>query len=382
MCRAVQSRGIETLVATTNADGRGHLQIETGTRLDFQGSQTIFFPRQWSERFGYSHPLARWLKEEVKGFDVAHIHAVFSHPCVAAARACRQSDVPYIVRPLGSLDPWSMRQKKGRKRLLWHAAIKRMLEGAAAIHYTTFEERRLAESTLGLERGVVVPLGIELEDFQSQGDEAGFRLSHPSLNDNPYILALSRLHPKKNLEALIKAFLSLSGQAAFARWRLLIAGDGEGDYAARLKQLTLGAGVDNRIVFTGWLNGEEKAAALRGAALLALPSYQENFGLCVAEALACGVPVVVSRHVNLAAEIEAARAGWVTGLESHELESALAEAMSNEAERERRGRAGSEFVASRLAWPQVAAELVALYHSVINKSAQPVVLHKTLTFGQ
>ncbi|HYG79851.1 MAG TPA: glycosyltransferase, partial [Pyrinomonadaceae bacterium] len=143
MCRALGERGAEVLIATTDADGSGRLAVETGTPLMFEGVETVFFARRLSERFGYSRTLARWLKLNAGGFDVAHIHAVFSHPCVAAARACRLNRVPYVVRPLGSLDPWSMRQKPWRKRLLWHAAARRMLRGAAAVHYTTLEERRL-----------------------------------------------------------------------------------------------------------------------------------------------------------------------------------------------------------------------------------------------
>jgi glycosyltransferase involved in cell wall biosynthesis len=378
MCRATRSRDVETLVATTDADGPNHIDIEKGTPLDFQGTQTIFFPRHLSERFGYSYRLGRWLKANVKNFDVVHIHAVFSHPCLAAARACRQSSVPYIVRPLGSLDPWSMNQKHRRKRLLWHAGIKRMLVHAAAIHYTTGEEKRLAEETLGLGNGTVIPLGIELEAFRNRDGASIFRQSHAAIGDNPYVLVLSRLHPKKNLDSLIEAFAALSVRPDLARWRLVIAGDGEANYVARLKQQARGSGGDERFVFTGWLSGVEKASALQGAALLALPSYQENFGLCVAEALACGVPAVVSRRVNLAAEIEETRAGWVTGQEPAEIENTLAEAMSDGAERERRGQAGREFVARRLAWPQVAGDLVALYYSVAEKSAAPIVRPSTV----
>ncbi|HYG82124.1 MAG TPA: glycosyltransferase, partial [Pyrinomonadaceae bacterium] len=208
-------------------------------------------------------------------------------------------------------------------------------------------------------------LGVEAKDAGA----GGFWHRHPEFGDGPYVLALTRLHPKKNLEALIAAFLSLSAREDFARWRLVVAGDGEEDYVARLKRSAAGS---SRIIFTGWLGDEDKALALRGAELLALPSCQENFGLCVAEALACGVPAVVSRRVNLAAEIEEARAGWVTGLEQHELERTLAEAMSDRLERERRGRAGREFASRHLAWPQVSSDLVALYQSVINRAAEGV----------
>lgn len=371
MCRAVRASGAEVMVATTDADGSAHLAVQIGIPLDFQGTETIFFPRQLSERFGYSYPLASWLKSNVASFDVVHIHAVFSHPCLAAARACRRHRVPYIIRPLGSLDPWSLSQKGGRKRLLWHAGVKRMLKGAAAIHYTTAEEQRQAETVGGLPRGVVIPLGIDVENFENTGNRSTFGQTVPLLGANPYVIVLSRLHPKKNLESLIKAFLSVCAVDRFQNWRLLIAGDGEADYVASLKRQ---AGGEERIIFAGWLSGENRRSALRGAALLALPSFQENFGLCVTEGLADGVPAIVSRHVNLAGDIEAVGAGWVTGLEPHEIEKTLKNAMDDAGERRRRGVAGREFVVRNFGWPKIATELLMLYQQVAADGAEVATL--------
>ena len=104
MCRALQDRGIEVLIATTNADGERRASRRFGREDRLSGRANHFLPRQWSEALKYSRPLALWLEQNVKNFDLAHIHAVFSHACVAAARACRKNVVPYLVRPLGTLD--------------------------------------------------------------------------------------------------------------------------------------------------------------------------------------------------------------------------------------------------------------------------------------
>ncbi len=360
ICRTLRAGGTEVVVATTDADGSGHLPVSIGALIDFNGTETIFFPRQLNERFGYSYPLAKWLDSNVALFDVVHIHAVFSHPCLAAARACRRQDVPYIIRPLGSLDPWSLRQKKWSKQLMWRAGVSRMLRKAAAIHYTTPEEQRLAETVGGLPRGVVIPLGIDMEQFDSTASSAG----HPATGSAPYVIVLSRLHQKKNLESLIQAFLHLTAKNSFANWRLVIAGDGEPDYVSELKRRVSEWDVANRIVFTGWLAGPAKYSALRNASLLALPSFQENFGLCVTEGLALGVPAVVSSHVNLAREIESAGAGWVTGLDTDEIERTLNHALSDVAELRRRGLAGRDFVSRNLAWPKIGEQLAALYREV------------------
>ena len=116
MSRALIEAGVEVLVATTDADGAGQLAVPLAEITDYQGVPTIFFRRQWSEAFKYSQPLAQWLQKHAGEFDVIHIHAVFSHACLAAGRAARKWRVPYIVRPLGTLAPWSLEQKSRRKQ--------------------------------------------------------------------------------------------------------------------------------------------------------------------------------------------------------------------------------------------------------------------------
>jgi len=365
MCRALRKQHIQLLIATTDADGNSRLPVRLGSPVDYQGVPAIFFTRQYSEAYKYSYPLARWLGANVKRFDVVHVHAVFSHACMAAARICRRHGIPYIVRPLGTLDPWSMRRKPLRKRFLWRLGVGKMLRHAAAIHYTTAEERRLAEDSLRLARGVVIPHGIETAHLQMRDDSSLFRQRHPALDDAPYILVLSRLHPKKGLEILLGAFLDLMRQPQFRQWKLVIAGAGDARYETSLRQQVHQSGGNEHVVFSGWLADREKISALQNAALLALPSYQENFGLCVAEAMACGVPVLVSRHVNLSGEIEAAGAGWIAAMEPDDLREQLARALQMKEERARRGKAGREFVDRALTWPTVAADLVTLYRSLV-----------------
>lgn len=364
MCRALQEKGVDQMVATTDADGGGRLPVDLAKTLDYDGVPTIFFSRQWSEAFKYSRPLARWLESEVSEFDVVHVHAVFSHSSLAASRACRRHGVPYVVRPLGSLDPWSLSQKRLRKRLLWHLGVKQMLQGCSAIHYTTAAERCLTERALSLTNGTVVPLGVDAELLNEPKTSEIFRARHPTIGQSPYVLVLCRLHPKKRLELFLDVFLEVTRKSEFEHWRLVVAGVGLTGYVARLQRLLRERDDDGRVLMTGWLEGVERTAALREAALLALPSRQENFGLSVAEAMACGVPVLISPHVNLAEEIDAAGAGWVVASERGPLLRVLEEVLRNEGERVSRGRSGRALVQSRFTWTAVAEELAKLYHSV------------------
>jgi glycosyltransferase involved in cell wall biosynthesis len=231
-----------------------------------------------------------------------------------------------------------MSQKSLRKRLFWQVAGKGMLQGAAAVHYTSEAEKLSTERLTGLNHGRVVPLGIEKVSVTSR----------QKVTQHPYVLVLSRLHPKKGIDVLVDAFLSLVQTQQFSDWRLVLAGDGPPEYVAKLKRK---ASQCERIAFPGWVDGEQKDALLGCASLLALPSHQENFGLCV----------------NLAPEIVTANAGWVAAIDKESLTASLVEALSDEAERAKRGRAGQQ-LSLLYSWENATKSLVQLYQQVLQQN--------------
>ncbi len=166
---------------------------------------------------------------------------------------------------------------------------------------------------------------------------------------------------------MIDAFLSFVQKAKLANWRLVIAGDGPPDYVSKLKAKVAASPQTDRIEFTGWLDEDKKHAMLGGASLLALPSHQENFGLCVMEALSHSVPVLVSPNVNLAAEIVSANAGWIAAVDKDALTAKLTEALADDEELAKRGRAGKQ-LSQRYTWENVATGLVDLYTEVLTQS--------------
>lgn len=367
ICYNLQIGGVGCEIATTNADGQSVLLVKLGRFETYQNVPTIFFQRDFSEAFKYSRHLADWLMPNVSKYDLVHIHAVFSHACLSAARACRLKQIPYIVRTIGNLDPWSLGQKRWRKQLFWQLGVKQMLRGAAAIHYTSRAEQELAETALGLKHGVVIPLGVDEALLQPAPAENPFLAQYPDLQANPYVLTLCRLHPKKNLETLIELFLRLTGQTGLRDWRLVIAGEGEPEYVAQLQGLVNAVSGAERVLFAGWLQGEQKRGALRAASLFALPSHQENFGLSVVEAMACGVSVLISNTVNLADEVRAANAGWVVSLDKTEIGAALHTAMTEADERGQRGQAARELVLRRYRWSAVGQALTQLYTDICQR---------------
>ena len=376
------ARGHEVCIATTRHGLSGLKGNGNGPQL-YDGTSIHFFPVQWGDGFKYSRPLKMWLDENVRRFDVVHIHAVFNHSSIAAARVCRRHLVPYVVRPLGTLDPWSLKQKSVRKSLFWNLAAKRMLTDAGTIHYTAQAEFDRVKDSLGLTHGSVVPLGIgSCDSFlgpqasspapgqrnpdQQHGSALRGQARTPAVpgRSRPYVLFLSRLHPKKGLDVLIKAFVAVHKNREFSEWRLVIAGDGDATYVNSLKQLVSSNSADEIVSFIGWVSGDEKRDVIRNASLLVLPSSQENFGLCVLEALAEGVPVIVSSDVNMANDIADARAGWISAIDVVSLQKTISEAMADEEQRLSRGLAGKVF-SKNFSWESIAGELEKMYLAII-----------------
>ena len=363
MCDALLKSGQDVLIVATNADGDGRLDVPIGERTTWQGVPALFFEREFSESFKYSSGLARWLGPHVREFDVVHIHAVLSHACLSAARACRIGQVPFVMRPLGTLAPWSLGQKAFRKQAMLALGARRAILLAGAIHCTSEEERRGIEQAFPGARAVVIPLGVDAAYLEAPEVSAQERTS------DRYVLAVSRLHPKKNLEALIEAFAGVSARLPDS-WRLVIAGAGEPRYVDRLQQFARQIGDGGaRVTFPGWVDGAQKRELIQRASVFALASLHENFGVSVLEALASGVPVFLSSEVDLADVVRQAGAGWVVKPAVESLTAGLAEALGNAADRSARGGA-ARTLARRFAWPNIAAELNDLYRRLRPGSEQ------------
>lgn len=360
--RALRAAGVDALLLTTDADGNERLQVETGRETLWDGVPAVILPLGGEDRYKWSGALARWLDAHVSDFDVVDVHAVFSHSSVAAGRACRQQGIPYVVRPHGALDPWSLSRKAWQKRLLFWWGVRPLLTGASYLQYTTAAEQACAERALSwLPPGRIVPLGVDSACFMASAVDP----------QRPYVLALSRLEEKKRLDVLIGAFHEAAG-GADERWRLVIAGDGRSDYVEQLRGLATSGPGAARISFAGWVSGDEKRRLVAGASVFASPSAQENFGLSLVEAMAAGVPVLVTSGVNLSGDVAAAGAGWVVGDSRAALASALRAAFADDERRRTRGEAARR-LAQQFSWPQSAGRLIELYAEMAAR--RPVVRH-------
>jgi glycosyltransferase involved in cell wall biosynthesis len=356
MAMAVARRGHEVAIATTDFSpslGRHKPRTapERGLSLHVY---PVGFPRLWLT----SWPMKRDLPRLVQDADIVHIHSLYLFHSWAAGTLCRRLGVPYIVRPHGTLDPVIHGRHRWRKRVMELCFQDRVLRDAAAIHYTSAEERRLAEPFVQGAPGLVVPLGLDLEDYRDLPPRGSFRALHPEIGHRPILLFLSRLNFKKGLDVLIQAVARTLGAGIDAH--LVIAGPDGGMEGAARRWVTE-AGLAARTSFTGMLTGRDKLAALSDADLFLLPSSSENFGIAVVEAMACGTPVIVSDRVNIWREIVADGAGLAEPPEAGAFAAAIRRLLGDEGLRRAMGEAAKASVARRYQWSATAADLERLY---------------------
>jgi glycosyltransferase involved in cell wall biosynthesis len=361
MARAVARRGHRVAIFATD---HGAAAGEAGGRSARDGVEIRFFPRQFPKFFATSWPLARALLLEVGGADVVHLHSLYRFHDWAAARACRRHGVPYILRPHGTLDPYQFRQHRLRKHVMEALFQNSVTRRAAAIHYTAEDEMRISTPYALGAPGAVVPLGLDLEEYRDLPAKGSFRAAHPEVGARPIILFLGRLHRKKGLDVLARAFAQSVRRDTDAH--LVIAGPDAG-MAAAVRRILEENGVAERATFTGMVQGEEKLALLADADLFVLPSWSENFGLAIAEALAVGVPVLISEHVNIWREIEAAGCGRVVPVDAARVAAGMAEMLREPAKLRAMGELGKRLIAERFVWPRVGAALEQLYARVAER---------------
>ena len=266
-----------------------------------------------SKGIGYSRSLDRWLREHRERFDGAMVHGLWRYVSFATWRALRGRK-PYVVFPHGMLDPYFKRRFPWKHRLkwvYWRLGEYRVLRDAERVLFTTEEESRLAEQSFRLHpwTGTVVPLGATRPEKSEHELIAAFLAAFPALRDVRFVLFLGRIHPKKGCDLLVSAFVREA--AKDPDLHLVMAGPDQQDWSAGLKDVVSAAGLSERVHWPGMLRGEVKWGAFHAAEAFVLPSHQENFGIAVAEALACGRPVLLSDKVNVALEIERAGAGLV-----------------------------------------------------------------------
>lgn len=268
--------------------------------------------------YQYSPRLVPWLKANAHRFDAVIINGIWQYHAFGVWRALKRTATPYFVFTHGMLDPWFKRTyplKHLKKWLFWPWGEYRILRDATAVMFTCEDERRLARQSFWLYKcdEFVVNYGTSNPPEGGEEQRSAFYEHFPQLQGKRALLFLGRVHEKKGTDLLFKAFAAVRARKPelVKDVQLVMAGPADHDYGQRMQGLARSLGMDDQVTWTGMVSGDVKWGAFRAADAFILPSHQENFGIAVAEAMACSLPVLISNQVNIWREIQQAEGGII-----------------------------------------------------------------------
>ncbi len=371
LVRAQAQAGLEVEIATTNIDTPrgGVLDVPLKHPVEWQSAKIHYFPVQCVSLL-FSMQLRKYLSMHCTEFDLIHIHGLYRFPPTYAAYVARKQGVPYIICPHGSLDPY-LYKRSTRGSVLLKRVYERLfdlpnLNHASAIHFTAEEERESA-SFLGLSApSFVIPNGIDWESYKKLPERGVFRTRH-GMGNGSLVLFLGRVHFTKGLDLLIPAFARVLKRHPDAH--LAIVGPDNDGYGAKVRGWVTDHGLNEWVHFVDQLHDADVTQAYVDADVFVLPSYTENFGMTVVEAMACKLPVVISDQVNIHNEVTESGGGLVTHCDVDELAKGIAGLLGDADKRRSMGESGRTFVRQQYSLDRIVARLTKEYEFVIARGS-------------
>ncbi|MGM3308945.1 glycosyltransferase [Anabaena sp. WFMT] len=365
LVRALRAEGIDVEIATTNDDDGLLLDVPLSECIEYQGLPVWFFPPAARiKAFLPSPAFTRWLWQNIKNYDILDNHYLFSYLPTCAAIFAQWQQVPYTVRIMGQLTPWALAQSKLKKQVYSYLIERCNLNHAEAIHCTSSGEMEDAIRFGVQPPKIVLPLGVNSSKLIADA-KSKLRHQYNISQEIPIVLFLSRLHYKKRPELLIQTLGELVKQSQ--KFHLLIAGSGEDIYVQSLQKMVASVNIIDHTSFVGFVTGYEKDLLLQGSDLFVLPTYSENFGIALAEAMVSGLPIITTPGVQIAPEIAEAEAGIIVEGEVEPLQSAIAHLLNNPQLREHMGSNGRLLALQRYSWQTVAKQLASAYQDILNQ---------------
>eukprot|EP01037_Dinobryon_pediforme_P005648 gene5648-5709_t len=312
--RLCADHGVEIHVASLDPPESPHVQAFPAKVFALGQAVDGLRRRTPLARYGYQPKAMAWLQAHIADYDAVVVNGLWNYSTMAARRALVGRGVPYAVFTHGMLDPWFRKTyplKNLAKQLFWLVCEGPLLNRADAVLFTTRDELIVSNQAFWPYRvkGEVVGYGTSVVEGNRQAQIDAFRAQMPELDGRRYLLFLSRIHEKKGIDLLIKAFATIAD--AQPDLDLVIAGPDSDGLKAELQVLATELGVGRRIHWPGMLTGDAKWGAFKGCEAFALSSHQENFGVVVAEALVCGKIVLISDKVQVWREVQDHAAGFV-----------------------------------------------------------------------
>ncbi len=322
-------------------------------------------------RWGFAPGFYKMFKSMAQNADIVVINGIMTYPMTMAGMICAKTNKPYVVSLRGGLLPNAAAVKAKRKKLYYHIFMRSILAKAAAIHTTSHAELKCIKD-LGLKTPVtIVPNGASLPpgNFQMESlPNSILALPH----DQKLVLFLGRVEPIKGLDILIKAWADIVQEPAHSNAVLAIAGPDHRGYTQKLKTMAHQLGIESKILFLGMIEADKKWALYRRADFFVLPSYSENFGLVVAEALSCATPVITTTATPWQ-EINTCNAGRCIAPEQQALTMAISQLLQmTDTQLKTMGRRGKQLVQKKYSWDMMTQKLITVYRCVLEKTKIPL----------
>jgi glycosyltransferase involved in cell wall biosynthesis len=356
LASALARRGHHVEVFTTHMDGPGNLDVPVDRPVDLDGVRVHYFPVPALRRLAWSPAMQRGLSARMHEFDVVHLHSVFLWPTQAAASAARRAGIPYLLAPRGILVPELIAARNRWIKKAWIELFeRRVLANAAGLHVTSdVEVADVTRLALPFRRHYLIGNGVDVPTHFSPLESGPF-----ARIPRPYALFLSRITWKKGLDRLIRAWKHVK------HLPLVIGGNDDEGLTPKLTELARNEGVLPRLHFIGEVRDADKWALYANARMFLLPSYSENFGNVVAEAMSMSCPVVVTPEVGLAQLVASSGSGIVTSGDPRDLSAVINRLNADESQRREFGRRGAATVEKLLSWNALAPQMEAAYEDAI-----------------
>lgn len=365
MCEGLAILNQDVTVLTTNANGSQRLNVPLGKPIDIDGVKIIYYPINSGlpASYYYSPSLAKAIKQEIHKFDIVIIEGLFSYIVRSAVASCQKYQKPYIIPPRGQLLPWSLGQKRVKKYLYLKMVGYNYLNHAAAIHCTDQYELEILKHLNIRSPLFVVGNGIDTNKYM--GKERGiFRNKYGIPADGRVLLFLGRLHVKKRPDIALRTFANVF--SVYPNAYFFICGPDEQLLSHKLMQEAYQLGCSDRVFITGLINGDQIPQVLADADLVVMPSelQSENFGMSAVEALAAGVPVLVSKGIPIGARIEHEGIGRIASTSVNEFSNAAIQMFTNMQELKDMGNKGQIFVQQNYDINIIAKKMLRQYQSI------------------
>jgi len=343
---------------------------DTSASLSNAHVYDLDWPRSWRR----SKAFAKGLSAHISSFDIVHINALWLYSTYAASKIAKTNKVPYILCPGGTLQSWALRNgwlKWLKKKAYLNTIGNLMIGRAACLHACSAQEAKYFRQVGYRGPITIIPNGVDTNEFTG-GDGSEAEAYWPELKNRPVLLFMSRLSPEKGLDILIPVWADLVKSPAYKDSILVIAGPDVRGYRKVVEGIIDRYNVGSQICMTGMVQGSKKLALLRRADIFVLPSYSENFGIVVAEALACGTPVITTTGTpwEQLQEVDAGR--WVLPREA-ELARTLRELLNmSDSQRKAMGQRGQDLIKGNYTWDRIVDKFLILYNCVLSGTPVPL----------